>query len=194
MIANNETQDDKSVGVDNSQSSYNGDKNQSDCHDIITRAYDERDISEMVDIWNEVVLEGNAFPQADPLTIDSARSFFGKQTYCGVAFDSASGKVLGLYILHPNGEGHCAHICNASYAVKSGVRGRHIGRALVIDCLKVARERGFLILCFNAVVKSNIAARHLYESLGFTVVGEIERGYKKDDGEFLDILLYKRDL
>lgn len=37
------------------------------------------------------------------------------------------GKIYGLYILHPNNVGRCSHICNASYAVSSDARGRHIG-------------------------------------------------------------------
>ena len=37
------------------------------------------------------------------------------------------GKIFGLYILHPNNVGRCGHICNASYAVSSDARGRHIG-------------------------------------------------------------------
>lgn len=37
------------------------------------------------------------------------------------------GKIYGLYILHPNNVGRCGHICNASYAVSSDARGRHIG-------------------------------------------------------------------
>lgn len=28
---------------------------------------------------------------------------------------------------HPNNVGRCGHICNASYAVSSDARGRHIG-------------------------------------------------------------------
>lgn len=34
------------------------------------------------------------------------------------------GVILGLYILHPNNVGRCGHICNASYAVSSEIRGR----------------------------------------------------------------------
>ena len=39
------------------------------------------------------------------------------------------GRVLGLYILHPNNVGRCGHIANASYAVSSAARGKGIGRA-----------------------------------------------------------------
>lgn len=44
-----------------------------------------------------------------------------------VAKAEEDGKVYGLYILHPNNVGRCGHICNASYAVSSDARGRHIG-------------------------------------------------------------------
>ena len=63
------------------------------------------------------------------LDAQTGAEFFAKQTYSAVA--EADGKVLGLYILHPNNEGRCGHICNTSYAVKDGVRGRHIGEQLV---------------------------------------------------------------
>jgi len=42
----------------------------------------------------------------------TGKAFFASQSYCGVAEDE--GKVVGLYILHPNNVGRCGHICNAS--------------------------------------------------------------------------------
>ena len=47
------------------------------------------------------------------------------------------------------------------------MRGQHIGEKLVLDCLQKAKELGFRVLQFNAVVESNLHARHLYERLGF---------------------------
>lgn len=163
---------------------------------IVIQKYDEKDLSKMKDIWNEVVKSGDAFPQKELLTDESAKEFFNEQSYCAVAKifndDDAINtyEVAGLYILHPNGVGHLGHLCNASYAVKSAYRGRHIGKLLVENCLFEAKRLGYLILCFNAVVKNNIGARHLYEKLGFNLIGEIPRGFKKDDGTFFDICLY----
>ena len=34
--------------------------------DIVIRAYEEKDLPEMIGIWNEVVEEGIAFPQEEP--------------------------------------------------------------------------------------------------------------------------------
>ena len=161
---------------------------------ILVREYTEKDLSEMIDIWNEIVEEGIAFPQEESLDIDSGREFFASQTYTGVAYDETNNKVYGLYILHPNNIGRCGHLCNASFAVSSGSRGLHIGEKLVLDCIKQGKLLGFGVLQFNAVVATNTHARHLYERLGFTQLGVIPRGFRMKDGHFEDICPYFIDL
>ncbi|MGI6153057.1 MAG: GNAT family N-acetyltransferase [Christensenellaceae bacterium] len=152
------------------------------------REYTEGDLPEMIEIWNAIVCEGVAFPQTDPLTVQSARAFFGGQTYTGVVHND--GEILGLYILHPNNVGRCGHIANASYAVKEGQRGKHIGEKLVRHSLQMGREKGFRILQFNAVVVSNTGAIHLYEKLGFRKIGIVENGFLMKDGSYSDIMLF----
>lgn len=161
---------------------------------IIVRKYETKDLDDMIRIWNEIVAEGNAFPQEECLDRVSGKAFFASQTYCAVAEDTCSEKVLGLYILHPNNVGRCGHICNASYAVSADARGHHIGEALVLDCLKQGRLHGFRILQFNAVVADNTPARHLYEKLGFTMLGTIPNGFRMPDGRYADICPYFREL
>ena len=156
---------------------------------IVVRKYSADDIPAMKDIWNEVVDEGIAFPQEEDLTVEGAKDFFAQQTYCGVAVDE-SGKVYGMYILHPNNVGRCGHIANASYAVSSESRGLHIGEKLVRDCIAQAKAHGFGILQFNAVVATNIHARHLYERIGFKQLGTIPGGFRMDDGHYEDICPY----
>ena len=152
------------------------------------REYTENDIPSLVEIWNEVIRDGVAFPQLDELDTESGKTFFGAQSYTGAADDN--GKVVGLYILHPNNVGRCGHIGNASYAVMSSMRGQHIGEMLVKDCLDQAKLLGFKLLQFNAVVESNIHARHLYERLGFVCLGTIPGGFLMKDGSYENIWLY----
>lgn len=161
---------------------------------ILIRKYEEKDLTEMIQIWNEIVEEGNAFPQEEILNIESGASFFSEQTYTAVAVDSETDKIHGLYILHPNNIGRCGHICNASYAVSSQSRGLHIGEKLVLDCMIQGKKHGFSILQFNAVVATNTHARHLYERLGFTQLGTIPKGFRMKDGHFEDICPYYRVL
>lgn len=152
------------------------------------RAYQEKDVPAMIAIWNEVVSEGIAFPQEEPLDSDSGAAFFASQTCCGVAEDGEN--VVGLYILHPNNIGRCGHIANASYAVSGACRGKHIGETLVKDCLENARRLGFRIMQFNAVVETNVHARHLYERLGFIPLGVIPGGFRMKDGHYENICPY----
>ena len=158
----------------------------------MVRKYTEADVKDMVRIWNEVVEDGIAFPQEELLTEKTGAEFFGQQSYCGVAEED--GKVVGLYILHPNNVGRCGHICNASYAVDSTCRGKHLGEQLVKDCLNQAKEIGFKVLQFNAVVESNIHARHLYERLGFKQLGTIPGGFRMKEGHYENICPYYKEL
>ncbi len=157
---------------------------------IIIRELASEDVPEAAAIWNRVVEDGEAFPQTEPLSDREAAAFFGEQSFTAVAWDEEAGKVTGIYILHPNNVGRCGHICNASYAVKADQRGKHIGEALVRHCLAKAKELGFSIMQFNAVVKSNLGARHLYEKLGFVKIGEVPGGFHMKDGHWEDIVLY----
>lgn len=156
------------------------------------RTYEDGDVPAMVEIWNKVVRDGVAYPQLDELSLREGRAFFADQSTCGVVVEDE--EVLGLYILHPNNVGRCGHIANASYAVLSSARGRGMGRLLVMDSLVRAKELGFRIMQFNAVVATNLGARHLYESLGFVQLGTIPGGFRMDDGTYADICPYYRVL
>lgn len=160
---------------------------------MLIRKYENNDIIQMINLWNEVVEDGIAFPQEDCLDEETGAEFFASQSYCGVAVND-SGGVVGLYILHPNNVGRCGHICNASYAVSSKCRGQHIGEKLVRHSLEQAKESGFQVMQFNAVVESNIHARHLYERLGFTQLGVIPNGFRMKDGHYENICPYYIEL
>lgn len=156
---------------------------------ITIREYKSQDVAAAMEIWNEVVREGVAFPQVEELIGQEADCFFSSQSYTGVAEDSETGEIVGLYILHPNNVGRCGHIANSSYAVKSSKRGLHIGEQLVKDSLTMGARLGFRLMQFNAVVAANVHALHLYERLGFTQLGRIPQGFLMKDGHYEDIIL-----
>ena len=67
---------------------------------VTVREYMSADAMAAMKIWNEVVEEGDAFPQLKRLTEDNADAFFKHQSYTGIAVD-ADGRIVGLSILHP---------------------------------------------------------------------------------------------
>lgn len=158
--------------------------------DVQVRAYEEKDLPEMIRIWNEVVEDGVAFPQEECLDEESGRVFFREQSFSAVAENMENKEIVGLYILHPNNIGRCGHISNASYAVASAHRGEGIGEKLVRDCIFQAGRLGYRILQFNAVVATNTAARRLYERIGFRQLGTIPGGFRMKNGHYEDICPY----
>ncbi len=157
--------------------------------EIAVREFRAEDIKGAIAVWNEIVEDGIAFPQTDLLGEKDGLEFFSQQSFTSVACDE-DGRVIGLYILHPNNIGRCGHICNASYAVASPYRGKGIGQQLVAHCLEKSRELGFRIMQFNAVVASNASALHVYEKLGFIRLGTIPGGFLMKDGTYQDIILH----
>ena len=157
-------------------------------------AFEEAHLPGAIAIWNEAVEAGQAFPQLESLDGESGLAFFSAQSFTGIAVDRETGAVAGLYILHPNNVGRCAHICNASYAVASAARGQGLGERLVLHSMERARALGFRILQFNAVVCTNQAALHLYEKLGFVRLGTIPGGFLAKDGVYRDIIPHYRAL
>lgn len=160
--------------------------------EITIREYCENDLTEMLQIWNEIVEEGIAFSEMNPLSYEEGKEFFASQSFTGVA--EHDGEIVGLYTLHPNNIGRSAHLCNASYGVKKNVRGMSIGEELAKHSMIKGRELGFKVLQFNAVVRTNYAAIHLYEKMGFTRLGTIPSGFLMKDGYYEDIVLFYHEL
>ena len=161
---------------------------------VIIRAYEPADLRAAILIWDQVIEDGVAFPQLEMLDEMSGPAFFASQSFTGLAVDEATGEVVGLYILHPNNVGRCGHISNASFAVRRDQRGRGVGELLVRHCLARARELGFQLMQFNAVVAANAPALHLYEKLGFIRLGSIPGGFLMKDGHYEDIVLFYHTL
>lgn len=151
---------------------------------VEVRKWKEKEVGSMVRIWNQIVAEGNAFPQTNLLSYEEGHDFFTKQDYTGIAVNIENGAIVGLYILHPNNVGRCGHIANTSYAVDREHRGQHIGRKLVEDSITQARDLGYGIIQLNAVVATNRTALKLYQDIGFKPLGTIERGFRMDDGHY----------
>lgn len=125
---------------------------------IEVRAYTDNDIEAMVTIWNQVVEDGVAFPQEECLTPESGTAFFAEQTYCGVAEDMDTGRIYGMYILHPNNVGRCGHICNASYAVDGNREDCISARSW---CLTVwRRARHMVTVSYSSMRLSQVMCMH----------------------------------
>jgi GNAT superfamily N-acetyltransferase len=91
---------------------------------------------------------------------------------------SEEGTVLGSAKMGPNRPGRGSHIATASFMVAPEAQGRGVGRALGAEAIRWAREQGYLGMQFNAVVETNAAAVHLWQSLGFVIMTTIPEAFE----------------
>ena len=67
---------------------------------VYIREFLKDDAKDAAAIWNKVVEDGVAFPQLETLSPKEAEKFFAAQDFTGIAFDTETGEMAGLYILH----------------------------------------------------------------------------------------------
>ena len=155
------------------------------------RPYREEDLAGMIRVWNEVVEAGNAFPQIDPLTMETeARSSPHRPSPRLPIWTGAS--LVSTSCIRTTWA--AARMWPTQATPWRRARGAWVsGRALVEDSLEQAARKGFRGLQFNAVVASNEGAVHLYEDMGFTRVGTIPGGFVNFMGAYEDMYIYYKN-
>lgn len=128
-------------------------------------------------IWpflRDILAAGETYCWPRDSTEAAARTWWmhGPAGQVFVAEDDDGG-ILGTAEMHPNQAGGGSHVANAGFMVDSRASGRGIGRALATHVIETARADGFEAMQFNAVVATNVAAVHLWESLGFRIMTTI---------------------
>jgi RimJ/RimL family protein N-acetyltransferase len=105
-----------------------------------------------------------------------------------------NGEVVGSYYLRANQDGGGAHVCNCGYMTAARAAGRGVATAMCEHSLEYARSRGFRAMQFNFVVSSNHAAIHLWEKLGFVIVGHLPKAFLHPALGYVDGLVMYRAL
>jgi len=87
-------------------------------------------------------------------------------------------RVLGTAKMGPNRPSRGDHVGTASFMVDPGASGRGVGRALATYVVDWHREQGYAGIQFNAVVETNAAAIHLWQALGFEIIGTVPGAFR----------------
>lgn len=111
-------------------------------------------------------------------------------TYVAQAED---GRLLGTFYLKPNQPGLGSHVANSGYIVAAHARGQGIATLMGEYSQREARRLGFRAMQFNCVVSTNEAAIHLWQKLGFTIVGTLPGAFHHQQHGFVDaFVMYKQ--
>ena len=104
------------------------------------------------------------------------------------------GEVLGSYYVRANQKGGGAHVCNCGYMTAAWASGRGVATAMCEHSLEYARSQGFRAMQFNFVVSSNRPAIHLWQKLGFAIVGRLPEAFLHPGLGYVDGLVLYRAL
>jgi len=157
------------------------------------RSAAEADRAAIWKIFHEVVAAGDTYAIDPDMSREEGLAYwFSADTRTYVA-DSAGG-VVGTYILRPNQSGGGLHVANAAFMVAPDARGQGIGRAMAEHCLSEARRLGFRAMQFNFVVSTNESAVHLWQGLGFKIVGTLPGAFRHPEKDYVDVYVMHRSL
>lgn len=96
---------------------------------------------------------------------------------CDAARESErGGTIIGELSAKPGSRVRLRHSVHLGLSVASEARGQGVGRAMMEATLAWARSNPSFVFARLACVASNVAARNLYDSLGFKVDG-VQPGY-----------------
>jgi L-amino acid N-acyltransferase YncA len=144
-------------------------------------------------IFHETVAAGDTYALDPDMSREEALAYwFGADTHTYVA--ESDGRVVGTYILKPNQLGPGSHVGNAGFMVARHTQGSGVGRAMAEHCLAQARQIGFRAMQFNFVVSTNTPAVHLWQQLGFEIVGTLPGAFRHPEKGFVDVYVMYRSL
>jgi GNAT superfamily N-acetyltransferase len=142
------------------------------------REFREPDWPKVWPIIHEIVIAQETFPYDPEMTVDEAHDVWVERSPGRTVVVVDGQRLLGTAKMGPNRDGPGGHVATASFMVAADARGRGIGTLLCQEALDWARRRGFRGMQFNAVAASNDAAIHIYERLGFRIVGTVPGAFR----------------
>jgi L-amino acid N-acyltransferase YncA len=157
------------------------------------RAASETDRDAIWSIFNEIIAAGDTYAFGPNMSREEALAYwFRADTYTYVA--EKGSRIAGTYILRPNQLGPGSHVANAAFMVALDAQGFGVGRRMAEHCLSEARRMGFRAMQFNFVVSTNAPAIHLWEQLGFKIVGVLPGAFHHPEKGYVDVYVMHRSL
>jgi L-amino acid N-acyltransferase YncA len=140
-----------------------------------------------------IVEAGETYAYPEDLTSDEAAALWMEtppgHTVVAVEGDS----ILGSAKMGPNRPGRGAHVATGSFMVDPSASGRGVGRALGTYLIEWAGAQGYHGIQFNAVVQSNAPAVHLWQALGFEIIGTVPEAFQHSSGGLVGLhVMYRK--
>jgi ribosomal protein S18 acetylase RimI-like enzyme len=159
---------------------------------ITIRKAASADNDQIWEIIQQVIASGDTYvfdPQSSKEKMLAYWCAADKHTYVA-AIDNT---VVGSFVIKDNQPDLGSHIANASYMTLPAASGQGIGKTMGAFSLEEAKRLGYKAMQFNIVIKSNERAVRLWQSLGFSIIGEIPEAFNhKQNGLTNAYIMYRK--
>ncbi|MDN5942536.1 MAG: GNAT family N-acetyltransferase [Nitrospira sp.] len=156
-----------------------------------------QEIEPLRTLYRIIVEEGTSYPHDRFPDQDDFMDYWfrGKSTVTAYVPDRTNAEgMAGAFYLKPNWLGRARHVANAGFIVAPDWRNKGLGWLLGATMLAYAKQLGYRSVIFNLVFSENVAARGLWEKLGFKELGVIPGAVRKNDGTYQDAMIMFRSL
>ena len=141
------------------------------------RDYENGDWAAIWPVFSDIVTAGETYAYPAGLSSEQARDLWVESAPAQTVVAVEGARLLGTAKMGPNRPGRGSHVATASFMISADARGAGVGRALGEYALDWARRHGYTAMQFNAVVETNKAAVHLWQSLGFEIIGTVPEAF-----------------
>ena len=160
---------------------------------VIIREATDQDWPAIYPFYAVVMAEGKTYPFPVDQTLEEARPWWMEQPPGQTVVAVENAVIVGSAKMGANRAGHGSHVATASFLVDPARQGHGIGRALGEYVLDWSRSAGFTSIQFNAVVESNGPAVHLWQSLGFEIIGTVPESFDHPEHGLVGLhLMFRR--
>ena len=153
------------------------------------------DLGAVLDIYNDAILHTTSVYYYKPHTIEVMVPWYEEKVRDGfpVLVFEENDRVIGFATFGPfRARPAYKYTVEHSVYVHRDYRGRGVGTRLMMDLIKIAKEREYATMVAG-IDSSNEGSRIMHENLGFTNCGTVKRvGYKF--GKWLDVTFYQYGL
>ncbi len=160
-------------------------------HTMTIREATGDDFDAIWPIFQSIMAEGETYPYPRDTDYASGKAIWmdtPRKAYVCVE----DGRVLGTYYLKDNPAGQAGHVCNCGYMVSAEARGRGVATEMGEHSQRIAVELGYKAMQYNLVVSTNEPSVHLWQKLGFEIVGRLPKAFVHPTLGYVDALvMYK---
>ena len=161
---------------------------------VLIRPLNEADWPAVWEFMEPVIRAGDTYPYAVDMTVDGARQMWIEATEAAYVAEDGDGNILGSYYIKPNQPTLGGHVANCGYMVAEKARGMGVATQMCQHSQDEAVRLGYRAMQYNLVVKTNEPSVHLWQKMGFDIVGTLPGAFRHVELGYVDAYIMYKEL